>query len=296
MGDFAGEAQATLSQRSQEFGEPAWAIAAESSNSQTAADHDLTLVIPAYNEERRLGPTLDALESYLDRTKIDYRILVVDDGSQDATARVAQGRGHRFETICLERHLGKGAAVRTGMLAARGAVVGFTDADLPYSLDSIQEGFDCICQSRCEVVFGARDLTCSIPHVRRRLSRQISTAVFSRVAAALISREVTDTQCGLKLFSGAAARAIFSRATINGFAFDAEVVLLTERLRLSYLRVPVSLVNECSSTLTLRRHALPMLRDLFKVWGRHTGRLAFASPDSYFRLGLSGSVDAGVDS
>ena len=132
--------------------------------------------------------------------------------------------------------------------------------------------------------------------VRRRLSRQISTAVFSRVAAALISREVTDTQCGLKLFSGAAARAIFSRATINGFAFDAEVVLLTERLRLSYLRVPVSLVNECSSTLTLRRHALPMLRDLFKVWGRHTGRLAFASPDSYFRLGLSGSVDAGVDS
>jgi dolichyl-phosphate beta-glucosyltransferase len=230
----------------------------------TQTDHELTVIVPAYNEQDRLGPTLAALEMFLDKTAIDYRILVVDDGSEDETAKFTDGRGPRLATLRLTTHRGKGAAVRTGMLAATGAVVAFTDADLPYDLGSLVKGYEYIQRGRCEVVFGARDLRGDGPHASRRLSRRISTKLFRYFVSALISRDVTDTQCGLKFFSRAAALNIFSRTTIDGFAFDAEVVYLTNQLNISYRRIPVTLVNDYSSTLSLSRDAVPMVRDVLK--------------------------------
>src|SRR5260221_4809059 len=99
-----------------------------------SADHELTIVVPAFNEESRLPATLDGLATYLDRWGIDYRVLVVDDGSDDATAQMTRGRGTRFSTVS-QKNSGKGAAVRNGVLRATGQVVAFTDADLPYDLD-----------------------------------------------------------------------------------------------------------------------------------------------------------------
>ena len=105
-----------------------------------------------------------------------------------------------------------------------------------------------------------------------------------------MSREVTDTQCGLKLFDRRAALEIFSRATIDGFAFDAEVVMLTHRLDLPFRRVPVTLVNEFSSTLSLRRNALPMLLDVLRVWLREKIVRQPAAPQLIFA-----ETDAEVD-
>jgi dolichyl-phosphate beta-glucosyltransferase len=229
------------------------------------SDHDLTVIIPAYNEEKRLPWTLAQLGSTPNEWGIDYRVLVADDGSTDRTAVLTRDLGPRFSTIRISPQGGKGRAVRTAMLQATGRVLAFTDADLPFRLTALRQGFDWVRTGQSDVVFGARDIAGAENLAPRRLFRRLATFAFREIVRRLVSREITDTQCGLKLFSRRAALEIFGRSTIDGFAFDAEVVLLTHRLDLSYQRVPVTLVNEFSSTLSLRRNALPMLLDVVRL-------------------------------
>ncbi|HTL51750.1 MAG TPA: glycosyltransferase, partial [Planctomycetota bacterium] len=215
----------------------------------------------------------DGLKAYLDPWGIDYRVVVVDDGSSDGTRDVAKTYGERFSTLVQPRNLGNGAAIRAGMLQSTAAVVAFTDADLPYDLDALKQAYELIAGGTCEVVFGARDIAGSEYRAHRKLSRKIASFVFMGFMRLLISREVTDTQCGLKAFSRSAAFEIFARTTVDGFAFDAEVVFVSRRLGLSFRRIPVILINEYASTLSLTRHAVPMLLDVFKVrWRAGTGR------------------------
>ena len=230
-----------------------------------ASDHDLTVIIPAFNEEQRLPRTLDQLTAYLDAWGVDYRVLVADDGSSDRTAQLTDGRQPRCSTLRLVPQGGKGRAVRAAMLHATGRVVAFTDADLPFDLDALRTGYQAIRWQGRDVVFGARDLAGSTLLTPRRLSRRAATFVFREIVKRLISLEVTDTQCGLKLFSRQAALEIFSRATIDGFAFDTEVVALTHHLGLKFQRVPVKLINDYSSTLSVWRSAVPMLLDVMKL-------------------------------
>ncbi len=232
------------------------------------ADHDLTVIIPAYNEEKRLPWTLAELTVFLSEWGVDYRILVADDGSTDRTAALTRDLGPRCSTLRLTPQGGKGRAVRTAMLRATGRVLCFTDADLPFQLTALQQGYEWIQEGECDVVFGARDIAGAANVARRRLLRRMATFAFREVVRRMVSHEVTDTQCGLKLFRRRAALEVFARETIDGFAFDAEVVMLTHRLGLPFRRVPVTLVNEFSSTLSLRRNALPMLLDVMRVWLR----------------------------
>jgi dolichyl-phosphate beta-glucosyltransferase len=256
------------------------------------ADHDLTVIIPAYNEEKRLPWTLAQLTVFLNEWGVDYRLLVADDGSTDRTAALTRDLGPRCSTLRLTPQGGKGRAVRTAMLRATGRVLCFTDADLPFRLTALQQGCEWIRHGRCEVVFGARDIEGSENLAPRRLLRRLATFAFREVVRRLVSHEVTDTQCGLKLFSRRAALEIFSRATIDGFAFDAEVVLLTHRLGLPFRRVPVTLVNEFSSTLSLRRNALPMLLDVARLrWRERKGRVAPA-PHFVFAAAETSKDDA----
>ncbi|MFN6105033.1 MAG: glycosyltransferase [Planctomycetaceae bacterium] len=241
-------------------------------------DHELTVVIPAYNEEQRLPQTLQGLQDYLSRWGVDYRVIVVDDGSSDGTSELVSDWG-RYFSIVRQPNGGKGSAVRRGMLQATGRIVAFPDADLPYDLDALRNGYDQIYDHSVEVVFGARDLRESTTTVSRRLGRQIAHEVFRQCMRVLVSREVGDTQCGLKIFGRRAAREVFSRCVINGFAFDAEVVYLTHALGLSFSRIPVTLVNEYASTISLSRHALPMLGDVLAMrWRALTGRMRLDSP------------------
>ena len=106
------------------------------------ADHDLTVIIPAFNEEKRLPWTLDQLSAFLDDWAVDYRVLVADDGSTDRTAALTGGFGPRFSTLSLKNHGGKGRAVKTAMLSATGRVLAFTDADLPFDLAALRQGYD----------------------------------------------------------------------------------------------------------------------------------------------------------
>ncbi len=232
------------------------------------ADHDLTVVIPAYNEEQRLPETLTQLTAFLNHWGVDYRVLVADDGSTDRTEVLARDHGPRCSTLRLTPQGGKGRAVRAAMLRAAGRVLAFTDADLPFDLAALRTGYELIHRGQCQVVFGARDLPESKSLVPRRITRRMATFAFRQIAKWLISRQVTDTQCGMKVFSRRAAVEIFSRTTIEGFAFDAEVVLLTHRLALPFERLPVRLVHDFDSTLSLRRNAVPMLYDVLRLWLR----------------------------
>jgi dolichyl-phosphate beta-glucosyltransferase len=243
-------------------------------------DHELTLIIPAFNEEQRLPATLAQLASFLDGWGIDYRVLVVDDGSSDGTAVLTDHWGPRFSILRLAHNGGKGRAVRIAMLSATGRVLAFTDADLPFELAALRRGYQRIRGGQCQVVFGARDMEGSDQRVRCRLSRRIATRMFRAVVKRVVPCGVTDTQCGLKLFSRRASREIFSRATIDGFAFDTEVVMLTQRLGLPWERIPVVLINDYASTLSLRRNALPMLLDVLGLWLR--SRLKRPLPEPSF--------------
>ena len=149
------------------------------------ADHDFSLVIPAYNEEGRLPWTLAELRRFLDAWGIDYRVLVADDGSTDRTAALAAGMGPRFSTVSLPQNRGKGAAVRNAMLRASGEVLAFTDADLPFELESLRQAYDLVRKARCEVVFGARDLAQSSHRAKRKLSRTLATWLFREVVKRL---------------------------------------------------------------------------------------------------------------
>ncbi len=227
-------------------------------------DHDLTLIIPAYNEESRLPKTLTDAKAYLDDWGINYRVLVVDDGSRDGTAELSSSFGRRFSTI-RQPNGGKGSAVRNGMLSATGRVIGFTDADLPYDLNALKSAYQTIAAGTRDVVFGSRTVEGAKSNVERQWMRTLASLIFRSFMSLLVSRQVTDTQCGLKVFSRRAARKIFSRATVNGFAFDAEVVYLTHLLNLSFEKVPVTLVNDYSTTISLTRNAIPMLMDVVGV-------------------------------
>jgi dolichyl-phosphate beta-glucosyltransferase len=234
-------------------------------------DHELTVIIPAYNEQARLPTTLATLGHFLEASRLDYRVLVADDCSCDNTARLTDGRGPRFSTLRLASHGGKGRAVRAAMLAATGQIVAFTDADLPYELSALVEGYGWIGRGECDVAVGARsDQAPTVVH--RRLARKLASAAFRQIVSRLVSPDLPDTQCGLKIFSRRSAIEIFSRSEIDGFAFDAEAILLALRLGLVLRRLNVTLINEHTSTVSLMRDALPMLRDVIRTrirLGRH---------------------------
>ena len=239
------------------------------------SDHDLTLVIPAYNEESRLPKTLTDAAAYLDQWGIDYRVIVVDDGSKDKTASLSNAYGHRFSTI-RQPNGGKGSAVRKGLLAATGRVVAFTDADLPYDLIALRNAYEIVKAGQADAVFGSRDMNDSTSLVERKFWRTVASTVFRGIVTFLVSRQIRDTQCGLKIFSRQAAHEIFSRSTINGFAFDAEAVFLAHCLDLKIHKVPVILVNEYATTISLSRNAIPMLLDVMRVrWRALRGEYNF---------------------
>jgi dolichyl-phosphate beta-glucosyltransferase len=247
---------------------PAADVAASLATSLPATDHEFTVIIPAYNEQRRLPKTLAEIGRFLDASQLDYRVIVADDGSSDNTPELAGRHGPRFSTVRLAQNSGKGCAVRTAMLAATGQVIAFTDADLPFQLAALRQGYDWIRQSNCEIVFGSRHIGQSSQAAKRNVMRKIATRTFHSLVKVLVSTDVTDTQCGLKIFSRRAAVEIFSRATVNGFAFDTEVVVLARRLGLAHLSMSVTLVNEEASTVSLVRHSLPMLWDVIKMRAR----------------------------
>ncbi len=225
----------------------------------------LTVVVPAYHEAGRIGATVARIHDELADVAADggLEVVVVDDGSADGTSDAALAAGAE-QVITLARNHGKGGAVRAGVLASRGRVVAFTDADLAYEpshlrtlLQSVEAGWD--------VVIGNRRLPGS--RVARASGlRSLGSRVVNRLSAAVLLAAPLDTQCGLKAFRGDVARAVFARTRIDGFAFDIEVLHLVERGEWSLHEIPVHLDESgASSTVHLVADVVRLVVDLGRV-------------------------------
>lgn len=239
---------------------------------------ELSIVIPAYNEERRLAPTVRAWRGFLDAEGIAGEIVVSDDGSRDRTVEVANEAAEgdpRVRVITAERNQGKGGAVRSGMLEARGRFVFYVDADLNIDPAHVP-GALALLRRDADLVVGRRDL-------REYAREERSPARIAAGAAVQVTRRllmltwVTDTQAGYKGFRRALAHEVFAAARIRSFAFDIEAIYLARRLgaRIAEQRVSVEFRDE--STYDLRRHLPAFLRDIWRIRlnairGRYPGR------------------------
>ncbi len=228
-------------------------------------DVRLSVVVPAYREAERIGHTVRRLRAALAPVTEHggLEIVVVDDGSDDGTAGEARSGGADVVLIH-ERNRGKGASVRDGVLAARGRTIAFTDADLSYPpeqiarlLQRVEEGWD--------VVVGSRRHDDTTTVVRAGPLRELSSRVFNLLTASVLLGRYADTQCGIKAFRSDVARALFSRARLDGFAFDVELFSLVERYHLSLTEEPVTVANTRRSTVRVVQDAARMVRDLFRV-------------------------------
>jgi len=202
------------------------------------------VVIPAYNEEGRLPPTLDRLRVYLGQGSLAHEIVVVDDGSRDATSEVA--RSHGATVVRNDENRGKGFAARRGMLLARGRRRLMTDADLstpiedlPRLMARLDEGYD--------VAIASRALPGSNVEVRQPAYREAMGRLFNVCVRVLAVPGLHDTQCGFKLFTAAAAEASFEPSRLDGFSFDVETLFIARRRGFRIAEVPVTWRNDEAS-------------------------------------------------
>lgn len=227
---------------------------------------EISIVIPAYNEERRLPATLRAWQTYLNGAGLDWQLVVVDDGSRDGTVAAAEAfaaEEPRITVLRQPRNMGKGAAVRAGMLAAGGAFAFYTDADLNVAPDTTQR-FLARIRAGADIVVGTRSAR-RYAATERSVARVTAGLLIQGLRRALLFRDVRDTQCGFKAFTRQAAAAVFSRTTVDGFAFDIEALFIARKLGMRVVQVPVDVVFRPGSTYSVRRHLLPFLRDIVRV-------------------------------
>ena len=225
----------------------------------------LSVVIPSYKAAGILNKNLPVLLSYLQKQDYKWEVIVVDDGSNDhgATEAVCRKLGCLFYQN--EKNMGKGAAVRTGMEAARGQFRIFTDADIPYELDAIGTMLRYLDFKEFQLVIGDRNLKVSSYLSEISWLRKVTSMFFTWFVGTIVTTNFFDTQCGLKGFQKEAADFIFRHARINGFAFDVELLYIALKQNFEIKRIPVRLSNQEKSTVRVFRHGISMFFDLFKI-------------------------------
>ena len=237
---------------------------------QNPTQPKLSLVIPCHNEEQRLAKTLSMVSPTFLRE--NWELLIVDDGSSDNTAVVAEKLleplGSLGRLVKLESHSGKGEAVRRGMLQASGDFVFFTDADLPYGLSPVQEGLPRMEEEGLDLLVGERTPGSA---KERPLLRSIVSWFFRTAVSMLFRLKTKDTQCGLKGLHNRTARRLLPMMTEKGFTFDLELLLMAEKENLRTGHIPVTLINSDADNLKLIWHGGLMLLDMLalrlEAWG-----------------------------
>lgn len=232
----------------------------------TAGPVALSVVIPAWNEERRLPATLARLLAFLRARGECFEVLVVDDGSADATAAVAGATSDpAVRVLSYRENKGKGHAVRTGMLAATGARRLLTDADLSTPIEDLRlleealdRGFD--------VAIGSRALQSSKVEIRQSALREGLGRLFNLAVRLLLLRDLKDTQCGFKLFTAEAARRVFAVTRLEGFSFDVEALVAARRLGYRIAEVGVTWRNDAATRVGLARGGRAFVDLLHIAW------------------------------
>jgi dolichyl-phosphate beta-glucosyltransferase len=230
----------------------------------------LSIIIPAYNEESRLGRTLGRLYEYFNgrgASPDSFEIIVVDDGSTDNTVRTAQEWSLKIPSVRVVsngQNRGKGYSVRHGMLEARGRIGLFSDADLSTPIEESQKLIAAICAGN-DVAIGSRGLDRSLISVRQSKLREVAGMVFNGFVRLITGLPFVDTQCGFKAFALQQARVIFEQQRIERFGFDPEILFLAKRHGLQSTEIPVRWAHDPATKVSVLRDSLRMLRDLVTI-------------------------------
>jgi dolichyl-phosphate beta-glucosyltransferase len=228
---------------------------------------DLSIVIPAYNEETRIEPTVREIVGYCRGQGRAFELIVVDDGSRDATTavgRLLSGEFAEVRLIRLAANHGKGYAVRTGVVNAVGGTILFTDADGATPIAEIERLEEALAAG-ADVAVGSRALRVRGVQVHAKMYRHLIGRCFHYLVESLADAGVKDTQCGFKLFRSYPAQDLFSRMRMTGFSFDVEVLVMAKRRGYQVAEVPVNWSHQPGSKVRLTWDSVRMAADLFRI-------------------------------
>jgi dolichyl-phosphate beta-glucosyltransferase len=245
----------------------------------------LSVIIPAYNEEARLLPILNATTVYFDKTlPAQYEILVVDDGSTDRTAQIARdyaGNHPNMRLIQYGHNRGKGYAVRHGMLHASASWRLFCDADMATPIEEFYVVHTRMLADQNEIGIGSRPLRGSHLIVHQPWYRELLGRTFNKVVQMLAVPGIQDTQCGFKIFSARAAEEVFSKCVLDRFAFDAEALFLARKMAYRISEVPIRWSHKSGSKVNMLRDGTRMILDLIRIRSLHRGVARTIEQDGY---------------
>jgi len=232
----------------------------------------LSIVIPAYNEENRLNPTLEKINSYLKNKNFEYEIILIDDGSEDSTVKIALeselAKKGKLILVKNEKNTGKGFSIRRGILASSGEYILFSDSDLSTPIEEFDELFLHI-QSGYDIAIGSRSIEGADVRVHQPFYREIMGRVFNFLVQLLVLKGFVDTQCGFKLFKASAAKDIAKELKIDRFGFDVEMLYLAKKKNYRIKEVPVIWLNSPISRVSPVSDSCKMFMDLWRIRRMH---------------------------
>jgi glycosyltransferase involved in cell wall biosynthesis len=235
---------------------------------------ELSIVIPAFNEERRLQKTLDRVRAFLKARPLNSEVIVVDDGSTDGTAQLVQEMSGTWPALRLLKNpgnRGKGYSVRHGMLEAQGEIILFTDADLSAPIEEADKLFAAL--KTHDAAIGSRALDRRLIDVHQSWAREWAGIFFNAIVRVVLGLKIRDTQCGFKAFHRDRSRIIFEQQRIERFGFDPELLFLARRHGLSVAEVPVRWSNDPGTHVGLWDGLRAMLFEVAAVrWNSVMGR------------------------
>src|SRR5579859_2996005 len=235
----------------------------------------LSIIIPSYNEELRLPPSLELIASYIENSGRETEVIVVDDGSKDKTAEVAESFRARIPSLRVvsngENH-GKGYSVRHGMQEARGEIVLFTDADLSAPIEEADKLISALANNK-DVAIGSRAMDRSLIAVHESGFREFAGIVFNKIVRIVLWLPFVDTQCGFKAFRRERCKIIFEQQRIERFGFDPELLYLARHHGLKSVEIPVRWAHSPATKVNMLLDSVQMFLDVFTIrWNALLGR------------------------
>lgn len=219
----------------------------------------VSIIIPCYNEEKCIKKSVTEIINYMNDEKIDYELICVNDGSTDNTKKILENI-NTIKLISYDENMGKGYAVKQGILAASGEKIIFMDADLSTDLSAIKKGL----KRNEDIVIGSRALKNSII-LDKPLMRKISSFISNKIITLMIGTNIKDTQCGFKIFKSDIIKQIVEKQTINRWAFDVEYIYIAKLNHYSVKEIPVIWKNNNDSKVRLIKDSINFIKELIKI-------------------------------